>query len=242
MSPERYGHLLRLVSPLIKKQDTNLRKAILAGERLAVTLRFLASGESQQSLSFAYRIGKSTLSRMLRETCDAIFSVSKDPYLKPPSSKDDWENIEKDFRDFWNMPHVVGAIDGKHMRIQCTKKTTQHHNYKGFFSLVLLSICDARYCFTLFWWCSNNDCGVLNNSEMGHRFQNGQMNLPDAEYLEGCNFDPLPYFFIGDEISLPPPPQNMADATNSWKIELSWANFKLSPIKSQTSHRKYVWL
>ena len=56
---------------------------------------------------------------------------------------------------------------------------------------------------------------------MGHRFQNGQMNLPDAEYLEGCNFDPLPYFFIGDEISPPPPPQNMADATNSWKIELS---------------------
>ena len=42
--------------------------------------------------------------------------------------------------------------------------------------------------------------GVLNNSEMGHRFQNGQMNLPDAEYLEGCNFDPLPYFLIGDEI------------------------------------------
>ena len=100
MSPERYGHLLRLVSPLIKKQDTNLRKAILAGERLAVTLRFLASGESQQSLSFAYRIGKSTLSRILRETCDAIFSVLKDPYLKPPSPKDDWKNIEKDFRDF----------------------------------------------------------------------------------------------------------------------------------------------
>ena len=35
---------------------------------------------------------------------------------------------------------------------------------------------------------------------MSHRFQNGEMNLPDAEYLEGCNFDPLPYFLIGDEI------------------------------------------
>ena len=35
---------------------------------------------------------------------------------------------------------------------------------------------------------------------MGHRFQNGQMNLPDAEYLRGCNFDPLPYFLTGDEI------------------------------------------
>ena len=35
---------------------------------------------------------------------------------------------------------------------------------------------------------------------MGHRFQNGQLNLSDSEYLEGCNFDPLPYFLIGDEI------------------------------------------
>ena len=26
------------------------------------------------------------------------------------------------------------------------------------------------------------------------------MNLPDAEYLEGCNFNPLPYFLIGGEI------------------------------------------
>ena len=83
MSPEKYDHLLRLVSPLITKQETNLREANPAGERLAVTLRFLASGESQQSLSFAYRIGKSTLSRILRETCDAIFSVLKYSYLKP---------------------------------------------------------------------------------------------------------------------------------------------------------------
>ena len=81
-SPEQYDHLLRLVSPLITKQDTNLREAIPADKRLAVTLQFLASGESKQSLSFAYRIGKSTLSRKLRETCDAIFSALKDPYLK----------------------------------------------------------------------------------------------------------------------------------------------------------------
>ena len=66
MSPERFDHLLGLVENSITKEDTNFRKAISAGERLAVTLRFLASGESQQSLSFAYLIGKSTLSRIIR--------------------------------------------------------------------------------------------------------------------------------------------------------------------------------
>ena len=45
-----------------------------------------------------------------------------------------------------------------------------------------------------------NMAAAMKNSEMGHRFQYGQLNLPDAEYLEGCNFDPLPYFLIGDEI------------------------------------------
>ena len=34
MSPEKFDHLLALVKPLLKKQDTNLRKSISAEERL----------------------------------------------------------------------------------------------------------------------------------------------------------------------------------------------------------------
>ena len=49
MSPERFGHLLSLVSANIEKGDTNFRKAVLPKERLVVTLRFLATAESQQS-------------------------------------------------------------------------------------------------------------------------------------------------------------------------------------------------
>lgn len=48
------------------------------------------------------------------------------------------------------MPHCIGAIDVKHIRIQCPKNTcTLFHNYKGFFSLVQLAVCDAKYRFTL---------------------------------------------------------------------------------------------
>ncbi len=36
--------ILELVSPIISRQDTHLRQSISAGERLAVTLRFLATG------------------------------------------------------------------------------------------------------------------------------------------------------------------------------------------------------
>ena len=44
MDGESFSALLEQVSPLLEKQDTNMRKAIPPGERLALTLRFLATG------------------------------------------------------------------------------------------------------------------------------------------------------------------------------------------------------
>ena len=55
MSPERYFQLLEMVEPLIRRRDTNFRKAISADERLTLTLRYLASGSMQESLSFSFR-------------------------------------------------------------------------------------------------------------------------------------------------------------------------------------------
>lgn len=43
MSPTDFDHLLELVSPAITKQTTQMRQPISAGERLALTLRFLAT-------------------------------------------------------------------------------------------------------------------------------------------------------------------------------------------------------
>ena len=169
--PKRFDHLLRLVENSIIKEDTNFCKAISAGERLTVTLGFLASGESQQSLSFAYLVAKSTLNCIIRETCEAIFETLAGEYLHPPSSTEEWENIAGDFQEIWNLPHIVGAIDGKHIRIQFPQQSgTLFHNYKLLFSFILLPICDAHYCFTLFdvgQYGSNNDAVVLANSSIG---------------------------------------------------------------------------
>ena len=105
-------------------------------------------------------------------TSDAIFESLKSEYLKAPETSQDWTNISKQFNEKWNFPHVIGSIDGKHIRIECPKKSgTLYYNYKGFYSIVLLAVCDANYSFTLFdigSYESNNDSGVLANSEMGY--------------------------------------------------------------------------
>ena len=94
----------------------------------------------------------------------------------------DWKCISERFEEVRNFPHVVGTIDGKHIRIECTKLSgTFYHNYTGFFSMVLLAVCDVDYRFTLFdfgSYGSNNDCGVLANFLLGKGLESNKFQLP----------------------------------------------------------------
>ena len=45
LDEERFNIILNYIKPAIKKQDKNMRKSIQPGERLAITLRFLATGK-----------------------------------------------------------------------------------------------------------------------------------------------------------------------------------------------------
>ena len=49
-------------------------------------------------------IGKSTLRRVIRETCDVIFEALAGEYLGLLSSTEKWENIAREFQETWNLP------------------------------------------------------------------------------------------------------------------------------------------
>ena len=86
MSPERFENLLQLVAPLITKCGRG-REPITPSERLTITLRYLASGESQQSLAFSFRVGRTTVCNIIKETCHAIWCALSETYLNPPPPK-----------------------------------------------------------------------------------------------------------------------------------------------------------
>ena len=93
MSPQRFDHLLGIVGPSLTRQHTNFRSPISPGERLAVTLRFLATGDSMQTIAFSYRLGHSTVCNIIKDTCDALWCVLAPEYLRTPSCADDWKLI-----------------------------------------------------------------------------------------------------------------------------------------------------
>lgn len=82
MTADQFDYLLGLVTPFIQKSDTNMRKCIPASDRLVLTLRYLATGDSFQSLQYIFRIPETTISRIIPEVLDAIYNVLVKDFIK----------------------------------------------------------------------------------------------------------------------------------------------------------------
>ena len=126
--PEHYKNYVRMdlstfeelatkLEPLLKKCDTQMWNAISPREQLAVTLQFLATGESYTSVQYQFRINKGTICQIIPWVCEAISETLSYEYLKCPDSAQEWEDIAQDFWTKWLLPNCLGAIDGKHVRI-----------------------------------------------------------------------------------------------------------------------------
>ncbi|KAF9413142.1 hypothetical protein HW555_008584 [Spodoptera exigua] len=72
MSSIDFEYLLQLIGPKIKKQDTVFRDSIPSKVRLAVTLRFLATGDSFKSLHYLFKISSQVISLIVPEVCKAL--------------------------------------------------------------------------------------------------------------------------------------------------------------------------
>lgn len=77
MSSSDFSFILESIREKISRADTKFRRAVTAEERLAVTLRFLATGDSFTSLKYVFNISKSLISKIVQEVCQAIIEILK---------------------------------------------------------------------------------------------------------------------------------------------------------------------
>lgn len=101
------------------------------------------------------------------------------------------------------MVNCVGAIDDKHIDIrQPANSGSYYFNCKGFYSIILFAVVNAKYEF-IYVNCGTNgrvsDGGVLMDTDFGELLESHKLKLPSPTSFPSNRDICLPFTFLGDE-------------------------------------------
>ena len=143
--------------------------------------------------------------------------------LQVPSTAEQWKRVAEEFQTKWNLPHCIGAINGKHIQIKAPNQGSEYYNYLGYQSIILLALVDAHYCITYFDVGTNGragDASVFRESTLYRGLERNELGIPDPRPLPSSS-DPLPFFIVGDDafplkpyLLKPYPAKRMGDMTS----------------------------
>ena len=143
-----------------------------------------------------------------------------DEVVSNPTTAEGWKEIAASYSSRWNFHHVLGALDGKHIRIRCPANGgSKFCNCKGYHSIVLLALVDANHRFT---WVqvgapvAASDAQLWNESTLRDAVFANSIDISQQEPLPVLK-RPVPYFIIGDN----------AFAHNEWMMK----SFAAAPLE-----------
>ncbi|CAI6371966.1 unnamed protein product [Macrosiphum euphorbiae] len=94
MSSTTFEELVCLVGPHVTRFPSFRKDTLVVGEILSCTLRYLASGDSMMSLVYSFRMGHSTISKLICECCSVLWQVLEKKVLLTPSVLNWKERLE----------------------------------------------------------------------------------------------------------------------------------------------------
>ncbi|KAJ8720826.1 hypothetical protein PYW08_006291 [Mythimna loreyi] len=118
--------------------------------------------------------------------------------------EEDWIQIADEFYQRTNFPNVIGAIDGKHIRmVKPQHSGSSFYNYKKYFLCVLMTWTDADYKFVSIdvgAFGTSSDSEIFKSSNMSKRLIANQLDIPDGRHLPNDeNGRVIPFYVVGDE-------------------------------------------
>jgi len=156
---------------------------------------------SFRALAFSFRMGDTTVGRILKETVEILWEELH-PLHMPLPTTESLKNNANEFENIWNFPHVVGCLDGKHIRTVCpTNSGAMFFNYKKYFSVVLKGLVDANYKFIavdMGGFGKQSDGGMFLASDLFSFIDGRRISFSEPDFLPHSNVT-VPYLMLGDE-------------------------------------------
>ena len=111
------------------------------------------------------------------------------PYLKVPSTEDEWLSIAEKLKTRWQYPNAIGAIHGRHVVIRKPSYGGSHYySYKYLHSIILMAIAGPSYeCLYADVGANGrvNDSGVWNKCGFLKALENQELSIPNPRCLPG---------------------------------------------------------
>ncbi|XP_075550343.1 uncharacterized protein LOC142583741 [Dermacentor variabilis] len=174
MTPHQFDFLLSLLREDLQRKDV-VREPILPAKRLAMTLRYLSSGDLMQDIALSFSVVISTARMAVRDTCRTLWSRLQPLCMQKPETST-WLQIVERLGRTWQFPNFLGAVDGKHVHINNCNFVVADVGVYG----------------------KQSDGGVLEQSIFGQLLDKGKLQVPRDLLLPNTAL-PAPCAFIGDE-------------------------------------------
>ena len=198
MRKETFLLICGKVCRVIRRQNTQFRRAISVEKRVTMTLWCLATPCEYRTVSHLFGIARSTVCTILHETCAAIATALMSKYIKFPTGQA-LQNIIEGFELKWGFPQCVGAIDGSHIPICAPELNhTDYYNRKVWYSMVVQAVVDHDYLFRdicVGWPGSMHDARIFINSLLYKRISEEGILAGHDRNLLGCR---IPACIIAD--------------------------------------------
>ena len=160
---------------------------------------------------------------------EAIVNNLWEEHVSRHFPKDEGQFKEKilDMEERWQFPCCWAAVDGCHIPIKCPDgglaASKEFHNFKNFYSIVLMALVDAKYRFI---WGS---CGYPGNSHDSIIFQSTRLWM---DITEGRAIPPIGKNIGGVTV----PPLILGDSAFRWLMK-PFSNAVLTPDQSNFNYR-----
>ena len=93
MEPAMFHELVQRLTPRLRRKESNFMRPLDPGLMLAITLRYMATGDSYHSLAYSFRVAHNTISGLVKDVADAIVAEYQDELFDFPSTPDRWRQV-----------------------------------------------------------------------------------------------------------------------------------------------------
>lgn len=177
-------------------------------------------------------MGVATICDIVQEVMENLWTVLCPTHMPIPTEQSFFD-IAQDFFLRWDLPHCIGAIDGKHVAIKKPSNSgSKYYNYKHFYSIVLQAVVDAKLKFidiNVGGYGHQHDATTLRNSSFYAGWKQNRIQIPEDDELPYTQ-TMAPYFFIADgaypiekHLMKPYPGKNLSQDQKNYNKRLSKA-------------------